>query len=82
MAVLLNGAFGVGKTTVARRLVRLLSGSLLFDPEVIGFALRRLPSFLPLRGRGTSDYQDPRSTYRRRTAQPDEIAAAIAACIG
>lgn len=58
MVVLLNGAFGVGKTTVARKLVRLLPGSLLFDPEVIGFVLRRLPAFVPLRGRGTADYQD------------------------
>jgi predicted kinase len=58
MVVLLNGAFGVGKTTVARQLVRLLPGSVLFDPELIGFALKRLPAFVPLRGRGTSDYQD------------------------
>ena len=39
----LNGPFGVGKTRVARRLVRLRRDFRLFDPEKIGFALRRIP---------------------------------------
>ena len=58
MIVLLNGAFGIGKTTVARLLVRELPDAALFDPEHIGFVLRRLPSIFPLRGRGTDDFQD------------------------
>ncbi len=58
MVVLLNGAFGVGKTTVARKLVERIPGSALFDPEAIGFVLRRLPRFVPLRGRGSDDFQD------------------------
>ena len=37
----LNGAFGSGKTTVARRLVRACPGAWLLDPERIGFRLRR-----------------------------------------
>lgn len=41
MIVWINGAFGVGKTSVAKRLVRLLPGARLFDPEKIGFELRR-----------------------------------------
>jgi predicted kinase len=56
--VVLNGAFGIGKTTVARLLVRALPGAALFDPEPIGLVLRRLSSFIPLRGRGTDDFQD------------------------
>jgi len=56
--VLLNGAFGIGKTTVARVLARRLPGASLYDPERIGFVLQRLPRFVPLDGRGTDDYQD------------------------
>ena len=37
----LNGAFGSGKTSVARRLVRACPGAWLLDPEKIGFRLRR-----------------------------------------
>jgi hypothetical protein len=58
MIVLINGSFGVGKTTVARLLVDRIPQSILFDPEIIGFVLRRLPRFVPLDGRGSDDYQD------------------------
>lgn len=51
MYVLLNGAFGVGKTTVAHELSRQLPGAAIFDPEWIGFVLRRLPGY------ARSDYQ-------------------------
>jgi len=40
--VLLNGAFGVGKTTVARLMVARLPRAVLFDPELIGFVLQRI----------------------------------------
>ena len=49
----LNGAFGSGKTSVAKRLVRASAGAWLLDPERIGFALRRADP--ALRGR---DFQD------------------------
>ncbi|MBW2415202.1 MAG: hypothetical protein JRG76_11905 [Deltaproteobacteria bacterium] len=52
MIVLLNGAFGIGKTTVARGLRARMPGSGIFDPEMIGFVLRRLP------GVRVNDYQD------------------------
>lgn len=51
MYVLLNGAFGIGKTTVARELRRLLPGSAIFDPEWVGIALMRLPGY------AASDFQ-------------------------
>jgi len=52
--LLLNGAFGIGKTTVARALVARLPRSVLFDPELIGMALQ-----------GTAgDFQD-RKAWRR-----------------
>jgi 8-oxo-dGTP pyrophosphatase MutT (NUDIX family)/predicted kinase len=56
MIVWVNGAFGVGKTTTARELLSLLPGSMLFDPEEVGTALRRL---LPERRFGqVTGYQD------------------------
>jgi hypothetical protein len=54
----LNGAFGIGKSTVARHLRDRLPGSAIFDPELVGFVLQRLPSFVPLAGRRTDDFQD------------------------
>lgn len=45
MYVIVNGAFGVGKTTVARALAARLPGAVLFDPEWIGFVLKRMPGY-------------------------------------
>lgn len=56
--IFVNGAFGVGKTTVARALQSRLAGSRIYDPEYVGFVLQRLPRWIPLRGRGTDDFQD------------------------
>ena len=36
----LNGAYGVGKTTVANRLLPLLRNAHLFDPELVGNGIR------------------------------------------
>lgn len=58
----LNGAFGVGKTTVARALAEDLPGALVMDPEDIGRMLRRI---IPP-GVSTSDFQDIPS-WRRLT---------------
>ena len=52
MFVLINGAFGVGKSTVARELRSLVPRSVIFDPEWVGPALQRIP------GQGVSDFQD------------------------
>jgi hypothetical protein len=56
--VFLNGAFGIGKTSVANHLRRRLPDSAIFDPEHVGFVLQRLPRWVPLAGRGTDDFQD------------------------
>jgi hypothetical protein len=54
MLIWINGAFGVGKTTIARALVRRCPEALPFDPEQIGFLLRKaMPA--PLR---PDDFQD------------------------
>ena len=42
MLVWIDGAFGVGKTTVAKALARRWPAAMTFDPEQLGFLLRRL----------------------------------------
>jgi hypothetical protein len=63
LIVLLNGAFGIGKTTVARTLVPRLPRCVLFDPEPIGILLQRLAR---MAGRNVDDFQDLR-LWRRLT---------------
>jgi hypothetical protein len=70
MIVLLNGAFGIGKSTVARRLRARLPGSVIFDPEWIGTAIRLAPW---LRG---GDYQDL-TAWRRLTVWGIGLARAL-----
>jgi dephospho-CoA kinase len=52
MILLLNGSFGIGKTTVAKALRKRLPGSAIFDPELIGSLIRLTPWGRP------DDYQD------------------------
>lgn len=55
MIVWINGPFGIGKTQTAFELQRLVRGSILFDPERVGFFLRDV--FPPeLRGPDFQDY--------------------------
>jgi hypothetical protein len=58
MIVVINGSFGVGKTTVARLLREVFPGSAVYDPEWAGSALMRLPKWVGLKGAGTEDFQD------------------------
>ena len=55
MILLLNGAFGIGKTSVARALTHRIPDSRLYDPEIIGIGLQRLAR---VGGRGVDDFQD------------------------
>jgi predicted kinase len=55
MLIWLNGAFGAGKTSVARAIVAARPEATLVDPEQIGFLLRRL-----LPNWQTGDFQDLR----------------------
>lgn len=57
MIVLINGSFGVGKTTVAKLLRGSLTGSVIYDPEWAGMGLMRLPHWIKLKGSGTDDFQ-------------------------
>lgn len=58
MFVLLNGSFGIGKTTTARLMVRQMPGAAISDPEHVGFVLRRLPAWMLGLGTRPGDYQD------------------------
>lgn len=58
MIIMLNGSFGVGKTTVAKALVKALPNAVLYDPELIGYVLRRLPIRLWPKAEVTNDFQD------------------------
>lgn len=59
MIIMINGAFGVGKTTVATELVKELENCMLFDPEEVGFLLRTiLPEEVKLQEAPTGDFQD------------------------
>ncbi|MDB5692872.1 MAG: hypothetical protein JWO81_1935 [Alphaproteobacteria bacterium] len=73
MVIWINGAFGAGKTRVARRIVALRPGASLFDPEQIGFMLRRL---LPMKG--VADFQDL-PLWRALTVRLVQEAAAASA---
>jgi hypothetical protein len=55
MVILLNGAFGIGKTTVARILLTRIPQSGIYDPEPLGVVLQRA-SYLA--GRSVLDFQD------------------------
>jgi hypothetical protein len=54
MVVLINGSFGVGKSTVAGLLRDRLPGSAVYDPERVGWVLQRLPRWIRLKGSGTA----------------------------
>ena len=58
MIILINGSFGIGKSTVARLLRRRVPRSLVYNPEWAGSILMRLPKWVKLRGTGTDDFQD------------------------
>ncbi|MEU9037668.1 NUDIX domain-containing protein [Streptomyces sp. NPDC048352] len=76
MIVWINGTFGAGKTSTARELAGLLPDSSLYDPELIGDALRRL---LPAKRLAeVDDYQDLPS-WRRLVV---DTAAAMLAELG
>ena len=55
MILLLNGAFGIGKTTVAQHVVRALPRAVRLNPEFIGIPLQRAARLI---GREVTDFQD------------------------
>ncbi|OKH45247.1 hypothetical protein NIES2101_27040 [Calothrix sp. HK-06] len=57
MIILLNGSFGVGKTTVARILHNYLPGSTIYNPEWVGSFLMRAPKWIKFKRTGANDFQ-------------------------
>ena len=58
MIIMLNGPFGVGKSTVAQLLHDQLPHSMIYDPEIIGIALRDLTLGISTPAEETDDFQD------------------------
>ena len=56
--ILINGSFGVGKTSVARAIRKALSGSAIYDPEYAGPWLWRIARWVSVDGSDTDDFQD------------------------
>ena len=73
MIVFVNGAFGIGKTTVARELVARVPRAVLFDPEIAGIVLQRI---LRMVGRSVDDFQDL-ALWRRLTILQIRIAGML-----
>jgi hypothetical protein len=57
---MLNGSFGVGKTTTALALAEQIPGAHLFDPETVGHLARYITSGLRHGAEDTDDFQDIR----------------------
>lgn len=74
MILFINGPFGVGKTSVARSLVEKIPDAMLYNPEVIGSALRRLP--WPMEK--TEDFQDS-ALWRRLVVAVSRVLRAASA---
>lgn len=56
---MINGAFGVGKTSVAEALNQTVANSMLYDPEEVGFMLRNIVTEKVLESdENTDDFQD------------------------
>jgi hypothetical protein len=59
MIIMINGAFGSGKTSAASMLQPLIPNSMIFDPEEIGFMLRKIViGDIRLEEERTDDFQD------------------------
>ncbi|WP_411342729.1 AAA family ATPase [Paenibacillus sp. WLX1005] len=59
MIIMINGAFGVGKTTTAQRLQQRIHNSMIYDPEEPGFMLRQIiPDTVLHEHERTGDFQD------------------------
>lgn len=58
MIIMLNGPFGVGKSTIAELLHDRLPHAMIYDPEIIGAALRTLTDGVRDPLEETDDYQD------------------------
>lgn len=68
MFILLNGSFGIGKTTTAGLLAQQMPQTAISDPEHVGYVLRRLPAWMLGLRQQPGDYQDM-ALWRRLIVQ-------------
>lgn len=60
MIIMINGAFGVGKSTTAEALAKRLPETAIFDPESVGHLARYVTNGLRSGAEDTDDFQDIR----------------------
>jgi len=58
MIIMINGSFGVGKTTTAQALLQAIPHALLYDPEEVGYMVRNITRDARSANEETSDFQD------------------------
>lgn len=58
MIIMLNGAFGVGKTSLSNILVNKIENSMIFDPEEVGYMVRIVTNGIRQGDEDTDDFQD------------------------
>ncbi|MFS0861180.1 AAA family ATPase [Fredinandcohnia sp. 179-A 10B2 NHS] len=59
MILMINGAFGAGKTTVATELTAVIANSMIYDPEEVGYMLRNIiTEDIKHPAEKTGDFQD------------------------
>ena len=58
MIILVNGSFGVGKTTTAHMLSQRINDSVVFDPEEVGFMVGKITRGIRFGVEDTDDFQD------------------------
>ncbi len=73
MILMINGAFGAGKTSVANALLGRMENAMLFDPEEVGFMLRAvIPDHVKIEKERTDDFQDLK-LWKTMTVQLAEL---------
>ena len=55
---MINGSFGVGKTTIAEMLLTTIPKALLFDPEMVGYLVHEITKDMRAADEETADFQD------------------------
>lgn len=55
---MINGAFGAGKTSLANILIEKIPNSMIYDPEEVGFMVRKITNGIREANEETDDFQD------------------------
>jgi adenylate kinase family enzyme len=59
MIIMINGAYGAGKTTIANELLNKIDNSMIYDPEEVGYMLRNIiAEEIKLPEERTDNFQD------------------------